>query len=253
LLIQRDPAHGAQVHAANPAIARRLWAQGEVRRRLEALFDTVPHARVSGGTVLLELAPELNEEQLKTALRAALRATQALSEASQELTRAAEHNREQVRSTAIPEELEGGRRFVKLLPGPNARKETTVEREQRLLAEAKSLFLQGATDKEVLAHIQGEIPNPFISREILKYAARADPRHRVQGTITLFITLGWMAFAFSALNQLHLLQHLPTGKSYAWLVVVPTSLSVYVIHKGVGWYLDRRDAKKEQSATNRRG
>ncbi|WP_224366574.1 hypothetical protein [Hyalangium versicolor] len=244
--IRRDDANALQIQALNPAMARRVSSRPDVQKRLQALFDVVPQARVTEGAVLLELPPEAKDDQLQAALRAAIRAASALSEASHALNLAAERNRAQVRSTAVPGELEGGRRFVKLLPSEDAKKpESQGEKETRVLLEARDMLIDGVSREEVLAHIRSVIPNPLYSRLAFNQALGATPRFRLQGQITALVSVGCMAFVFYVLYRLNFLGRME-GKLSVWIVALTAFFGSYGVWRGVGRFLNRLDEDREK-------
>jgi len=241
LEIWRDDQEGPRVQALNPATARRLWAHPEVRRRMEALFEVAPRARLSGDALLLELASEAKDEQLQGALRATLRAASALAQASEELTRAAEQNREQVRSTASPDLLEGGRRFVKLQP-----EKVRLDRHQRsrLILVAEQMFLRGELHVRVRDYLVKEASDREEAEELFHEAiTNADAGVLKRKLVTILIVIPCLGLSAWGLARLGFF----TGRSDARLVAFAAAMAAgtYFVWRFVGRFFDRREAKNE--------
>ncbi len=194
------------LHARNPAAARRLWSRPEVRKRLETLFELAPQAWVSTGAVQVVLAPETSDERIQATLRAALRATTALTQASQELEREAEQNRASARRELPPEALEGGRRFIQLLPG--GREEAPLlARDEALVSEAVHRFEQGEPERVVQAYLARTVTDQEHAWRLLLRARRAhDDRHRTKGLVHLLLSPVLMGACLFLLVRLTSLQ-----------------------------------------------
>jgi hypothetical protein len=246
LELQRDTTQGPQLHAHNPALARRLWANDEVRRRLEALCDAAPQARISEGALLVELPAELKEEPLRAVLRAALRATTALSASSEELSLAAERKRELVRRTAVPGQLEGGRRFIKLLPEERPQETPPLAEllEERLIFEVHRMFRHGASETEALVHIRQTLPGYFESRRLLQRASRTSSAMQARKLLTLLATVLYGSAVMSTLINSHLGLKL-FGAVPRVLFIGSTVGVTYLVWWGTGKLLARRAAQKQ--------
>lgn len=239
---RRHDTEGPWLQASNPATARRLWAHAEVRRRLEALFEVAPRARILENSVCLELAPEVKDEQLQGALRAALRAASALAQASQQLTQAAEQNRELVRSTASPELLEGGRRFIKLSP---EKPQLDPHQRARLLLAAEQMFLRGEFHLRVRSYLekatfQREEAEALFHEAITNSAAGVMARKLVTLLIVLPI-LGLSAWGLARYGFF-------TGGKDARLAVFVATMAAgtYAVWRLVGRFFDQREARQRK-------
>jgi hypothetical protein len=237
----RDDTEGPQVQALNPATARRMWAQGEVRRRLEALFELAPRARVSGDAVRLELAPAVKDEQLQGVLRATLRAASALAQASAELILAAEQQRQLVRSTASPDLLEGGRRFVKIEP-----EKARLDKHQRsrVVLGAEQMFLRGDTHISIRAYLAKEASDSEEAEELFHEALTnsAEDVAKRKG-LTLLIVIPILGLSSWVLGKMGFF----TGRKDARLFVFVALMAAgaYAVWRLVGRYYDKREAKNE--------
>jgi hypothetical protein len=244
---RRDATEGPRVQAVNPATARRLWAHPEVRRRLEALFEAAPRARIFENAVRLELAPEVKDEQIQGALRAALRAASTLAQASEELTRAADQNRELVRSTASPELLEGGRRFIKLLP---EKRRLDKHQRTRVLLTAEQMFLRGELHLRVRDYLSKETSTPEEAEELFLAAIRnSEAGVLKRKLVTLLIVIPILGLSVWGLARYGFF----TGRRDTRLFVFITSLVAvtYAVWKLVGRFFDRREARQAEDGLYR--